>query len=466
MGVITNPFERADIWSRPLEPYQHAVAETIASMMPTHAKSFLDVGCGNGAVSSVIHGRTGVPVTGVDSSVTAIQMSCIPSEVADITALPMADSSVDIVISTDVFEHLPTSDFSTAVEEVFRVANLGVAICVPNQEDLLLGTAWCDNCAAPFHVNGHLRTFGWKDLARLAPAGWSLEAVAFTGERWSGPNPPETSYRRLGLHEWGDGSDSGCPICGLAPPPPGLPSTISATASREIWHESIRYSKTCGRAREFSEVCVFFKRQSSARDTFWGNGLRLTEEGPLVLDVLQSSNVEVMGSWSASLTLSNRSTNEISTEMRPDLNASSFPSTAKIVAGATGGYVLQFPIDSQTSGIQIKGCFPDHDIVVRDELGLVRRIHASPKGRVDISFELDRPLEPTIYGLLIDVPPGASDVAAQILPRGPELLVVTPKEGMSGFLSFKFKNIPFFFYVHEQVSLDIKQYLWTDGHDS
>ena len=93
----------------------------------------LDVGCGGGLVSEAI-AQVGVEknfnVTGIDISAPSIAVASeharlhhrspnLSFRVGSVYALPFADDSVDVVVISDVLEHL--SDVDSAIKEIFRV---------------------------------------------------------------------------------------------------------------------------------------------------------------------------------------------------------------------------------------------------------------------------------------------------------------------------------------------------------
>lgn len=95
-------------------------------------KSVLDVGCGDGVLSYLMSQR-GLKASGVDSSREAIEFAKqktqngIDFRVGDVYSLPWGDDSFDIVVSSDVIEHL--DDVGKYISEIKRVLKKG-GICV------------------------------------------------------------------------------------------------------------------------------------------------------------------------------------------------------------------------------------------------------------------------------------------------------------------------------------------------
>lgn len=93
-------------------------------------ESALDVGCGNGAAVALLS-EAGKQAKGVDVSPTAAAMArefgrdCVEGSILEI---PVPDDSFDLLMSTDVFEHLRPEDVDRAISECFRVARKYLAL--------------------------------------------------------------------------------------------------------------------------------------------------------------------------------------------------------------------------------------------------------------------------------------------------------------------------------------------------
>jgi len=90
--------------------------------------SVLDVGCGGGAALEWL-GQRGHEVMGVDPSSVAVErlkQRGLPAILGTATGLSFGDAEFDIVMHTDVFEHLHPDDVSLACRETLRVARIAV----------------------------------------------------------------------------------------------------------------------------------------------------------------------------------------------------------------------------------------------------------------------------------------------------------------------------------------------------
>ena len=97
----------------------------------------LDAGCGEGVVTEWLRdGLPGARVVGVDASNDALREASerVPEasfEPGDVQALPFADGSFDLVVCTEVLEHV--ADPRAALVELRRVSRGRVVVTVPHE---------------------------------------------------------------------------------------------------------------------------------------------------------------------------------------------------------------------------------------------------------------------------------------------------------------------------------------------
>jgi SAM-dependent methyltransferase len=86
-----------------------------------------------------------------------------------IEAIPFDDHSFDVVVASEVLEHLEDSELEPALDEVRRVLKPGGCFLgsVPAREDLELSQTVCPHCGVKFHRWGHRRSFDEKSIATL-----------------------------------------------------------------------------------------------------------------------------------------------------------------------------------------------------------------------------------------------------------------------------------------------------------
>lgn len=126
--------------------------------------SVLDVGCAEGYFMNVVRDRFGADVWGVDLSTTALAKAHsiygLPVAAAEATHLPFADGSFDLVLSTEVIEHVLDPDLMIA--EMRRVSRGTVLVTTPISQS-------ADEHEPDFDLQeeGHINNFDPATVRRL-----------------------------------------------------------------------------------------------------------------------------------------------------------------------------------------------------------------------------------------------------------------------------------------------------------
>ena len=110
--------------------------ETVTALVrKTSARSVLDVGCAEGFVSHYLSRHLyGLNVIGVDLDVNALARGRVlhpyfKTVTANALALPFPQQSVDLVLCTEVLEHIPYPE--RALDELVRVTRAYLLLSVP-----------------------------------------------------------------------------------------------------------------------------------------------------------------------------------------------------------------------------------------------------------------------------------------------------------------------------------------------
>ncbi len=155
-------------------PFTEALHSQILSLIPSATSSILDAGCGGGSLmirlaaagEYALHGID-VSEPGIEHLVKNLRMS---AEAGSITDMPQfADDQFDLVICSEVLEHLDDQQVETAVSEIFRVAKRNVILTCPYREKLGYHALLCQDCGAEYHICGHIRRVEdsfWRDILR------------------------------------------------------------------------------------------------------------------------------------------------------------------------------------------------------------------------------------------------------------------------------------------------------------
>lgn len=206
-----NYFSQGELWKPPVEE-QVAVAADLISLIPENVQTILDAGCGNGAITNRLVGRW--EVLGCDLSETALQHVLAPTLVVDLAAIPLEDNSFDLVIASDVIEHLPASIYDRALSEIARVSSRYVLVAIPYEELLQVAEVSCPACDWRYHAHLHQRSYSISDALTLLGSEFGVRAIQLSGNRWTYRDQPLFNARQAitGLDYAFE--DAVCPQCG------------------------------------------------------------------------------------------------------------------------------------------------------------------------------------------------------------------------------------------------------------
>lgn len=137
-------------------------------------QAVLDIGVGNGTLERLSLAK-GIDIHALDPSERAIQrlrgdMGLEDrAQVGYAQAIPFRDSEFDVVVMSEVLEHLDDTALSSALKEVKRVLKPGgvLLITVPYRENLDANTVVCPDCGKVFHKVGHVQSFDKPRLCAI-----------------------------------------------------------------------------------------------------------------------------------------------------------------------------------------------------------------------------------------------------------------------------------------------------------
>lgn len=164
---------------------------TIAHVVANVAfDSVVDVGCGEGLLLRSLEPQLrGVACHALDADATEVADATANLPFCDVQVgtaydIPMEDHSVDLVICTEVLEHLETPH--RALDEFARVSNRYVLLSVPREPvwrmlNMARGAYWSDLGNTPGHLN-HWSARGFRRFVstrfhiaqRFSPLPWTV----------------------------------------------------------------------------------------------------------------------------------------------------------------------------------------------------------------------------------------------------------------------------------------------------
>lgn len=193
--------------------YQKHVAADVAAILPSDARTLLDVGCDDGYLISRLPGS--LFLVGVDRRTEPLRKAGNRRTVGDITSLPFRSKSFDLVMANDVLEHMDLEGRASGLREMARVASKYIVVTVPFMEDLNLSCTRCFECGQYYHVNHHCASFGLDELQTLLnQLGYRCVLQVLSGDVWQSQPSDIVFLRRLLLLALPTIEDPLCPHCG------------------------------------------------------------------------------------------------------------------------------------------------------------------------------------------------------------------------------------------------------------
>jgi len=146
-------------------------AKMTIDLIPKDVRSVLDIGCGNGTVTNMIHAPF---VVGLDLGKIPLSHVKASTIQASLDTLPIKEYKFDLIILTEVLEHLDDETYIKAIKELNRLNAKYYLITVPFKEPLDFNLCKCSACGNLFNMFHHYRRFG-KDWFIKEFKDYSLE---------------------------------------------------------------------------------------------------------------------------------------------------------------------------------------------------------------------------------------------------------------------------------------------------
>ncbi len=232
-------------------------ARLIKALIPQDVKTILDVGCGDGSLTNYLIDEQ-YSLMAFDRSQIALSHVKTKRILGNICTISFKDNSFDMVICSQVLEHLPNDTLQKAVSELSRIASKYLIISVPYHEQLRERFTKCSQCGLVYHTWGHVRSFrSVRHLTRLFSL-FTLQTYVFCS-KMSYQNPILLYIKQTLGNEWAWEKSSLCPQCGNAC------NSNNAKINRTIKYLTDGIQWRIGKKEEFWWlVCLFEKKRGNA----------------------------------------------------------------------------------------------------------------------------------------------------------------------------------------------------------
>jgi ubiquinone/menaquinone biosynthesis C-methylase UbiE len=160
-------------------PNEQLRIENLMNLIPEKGSIALDVGARDGYLSIKLT-EYFAKVVAVDLEQPQIIHDRVESQQGDITQLGFSDNSLDLVLCSEVLEHIPSSLLVKACSELARVSKKYLIIGVPYKQDLRFGRTTCLTCHKKNPPWGHVNKFDEAMLKSLFP-NLKIEKIEFVG---------------------------------------------------------------------------------------------------------------------------------------------------------------------------------------------------------------------------------------------------------------------------------------------
>lgn len=242
--VQTGYYEQKSLWYKPLDIGEKDRIEATVRLIPPSVWSILDVGCGDGRITNRLIRSVDARVVGMDVSKEALKHVQTEAIHGSVDNIPFADRMFDLVLATELLEHLPSPTYQKALKEIKRIARRWILIGVPWREQLSLAQARCIRCRTSFHLNYHYRSFNEPRLRRLFSPDFKLMSLVFTGKERRGYVHLLLCLKRHLGGLWLRTPTTVCPTCHTHLGPAEFPEHTAISRFCDKWNEKLRRRHT------------------------------------------------------------------------------------------------------------------------------------------------------------------------------------------------------------------------------
>lgn len=215
-----DPLKPTDVERQELLRYRMSDTEQLRTsdilrLLPSGCVSALDVGARDGHFSKLLAQRVS-SVIALDLEMPDIDDPGVRCVKGDIAQVQFADDSFDLVVCTEVLEHIDPDALDRACSELTRISGKYLLVGVPYRQDIRVGRTTCCRCGTHNPPWGHRSVFDDDRLRGLFPCLHPVE-VSYVGVSRESTNAVARILLDLAGNPYGTyGQDEACVGCGGA----------------------------------------------------------------------------------------------------------------------------------------------------------------------------------------------------------------------------------------------------------
>jgi SAM-dependent methyltransferase len=221
---------------------QDRIASLLQLLPP--GRRLLEIGARDGYITRLLAERY-EKVVALDLEKPSIEAPRVHCVKGDVRALNWPADHFDVVLCSEVLEHIQPENLTQACRELARVAKGHVVIGVPFEQDLRVARTRCAQCGAINPPYGHVNRFDRMRLESLF-ASLRIVGVEHVASTREGTNAVSDLLMRAAGYPWGTyDQDESCISCGgKVGPPPGR-----SNVGKILTALAIRLDRTLARGR-------------------------------------------------------------------------------------------------------------------------------------------------------------------------------------------------------------------------
>lgn len=216
----------------------------IIRLLPKNRCSILEIGARHGMMTRILT-QYYSEITALDLEEPGFDIENVTKVKGDVANLEFEDYCFDVVICTEVLEHVAPERVAQACREISRVARHEVLIGIPYKQDIRLYRTTCLACGKKNPSYGHINHFDQPTLEQLF-AGMNVIEITKVGPASPRTNCVSAKLMDFAGNPWGTyAQEEPCVYCGAKLQAPkkrkvmqkvaGKIATILTKIQNKIW---------------------------------------------------------------------------------------------------------------------------------------------------------------------------------------------------------------------------------------